>query len=255
MSAINQRPIIFPCPTRPSCSECTAEEAYKWSEGRRSSPAAVPSRRSSATAKRVVPGQGNNVYIFPAVALAVHATQARRVPDELFIAAARGVAEQVTPAGSHPGCSIHLKARSSRSRRVPRSASRRRSLRAISPACANPTTSRPSSPPTCTSRPTPPPRQQSCKEQRHEERARSRRAGADGARLARRRRRPGRPSVGCADAALDPELPDRRRPVPLGASGDPRARHPEEVLRAGERRARPRCRRRRSTSSCAPRRR
>jgi malate dehydrogenase (oxaloacetate-decarboxylating)(NADP+) len=48
--------------------------------------------------KVFVPGQGNNLYVFPAVALAVYATQAKRVPDELFIAAARGVAEQVTAA-------------------------------------------------------------------------------------------------------------------------------------------------------------
>ena len=45
-----------------------------------------------------VPGQGNNVYVFPAVALAVYATQAKRVTDEMFLAAAHGVAEQVTPA-------------------------------------------------------------------------------------------------------------------------------------------------------------
>jgi malate dehydrogenase (oxaloacetate-decarboxylating)(NADP+) len=45
-----------------------------------------------------VPGQGNNVYIFPAIGLAVYATQAKRVTDEMFIAAARAVAEQVTPA-------------------------------------------------------------------------------------------------------------------------------------------------------------
>ncbi len=46
----------------------------------------------------LVPGQGNNIYIFPAIGLAVYATRARRVTDEMFIAAARAVSEQVTSA-------------------------------------------------------------------------------------------------------------------------------------------------------------
>ena len=43
-----------------------------------------------------MPGQGNNVYVFPAIAMAVYATGARRVTDAMFIAAASAVAEQVT---------------------------------------------------------------------------------------------------------------------------------------------------------------
>jgi malate dehydrogenase (oxaloacetate-decarboxylating)(NADP+) len=42
-----------------------------------------------------LPGQANNFYIFPAVALAVYATEAKRVPNELFIEAARALADQV----------------------------------------------------------------------------------------------------------------------------------------------------------------
>jgi malate dehydrogenase (oxaloacetate-decarboxylating)(NADP+) len=45
-----------------------------------------------------VPGQGNNVYIFPAIGMAVYATAGKRVTDDMFIAAARAVAEQVTQA-------------------------------------------------------------------------------------------------------------------------------------------------------------
>ena len=48
--------------------------------------------------KTLVPGQGNNMYIFPALGQAVVATKARRVTDELFVVAARAVAEQVTTA-------------------------------------------------------------------------------------------------------------------------------------------------------------
>jgi malate dehydrogenase (oxaloacetate-decarboxylating)(NADP+) len=43
-----------------------------------------------------VPGQGNNVYIFPALGMAILATQAKRVTETMFITAAKAVAEQVT---------------------------------------------------------------------------------------------------------------------------------------------------------------
>ena len=69
-----------------------------WSEGRALFAAGVPFGPVRYKDKVFVPGQGNNLYVFPAVALAVYATQAKRVPDDLFIAAARGVAEQVTKA-------------------------------------------------------------------------------------------------------------------------------------------------------------
>jgi malate dehydrogenase (oxaloacetate-decarboxylating)(NADP+) len=46
--------------------------------------------------KKFIPGQGNNVYIFPAVGMAVLATESSRVPEELFITAAKAVADQVT---------------------------------------------------------------------------------------------------------------------------------------------------------------
>ena len=44
------------------------------------------------------PGQGNNMHIFPAIGLAVYATRAKRVTDEMFVAAAHAVAEEVIKA-------------------------------------------------------------------------------------------------------------------------------------------------------------
>src|SRR6202030_627625 len=43
-----------------------------------------------------LPGQANNFYIFPAVGMAIYATQAKRVTDEMFIEAAHALADQVT---------------------------------------------------------------------------------------------------------------------------------------------------------------
>ena len=98
MARINRRPIIFPYSNPTSHSECSAEEAYRWSEGRAVFASGSPYPPVRLNGKTFVPGQGNNVYIFPAIGLAVYATRARRVTDEMFIAAARAVAEQVTPA-------------------------------------------------------------------------------------------------------------------------------------------------------------
>jgi len=96
MAALNERPLIFPYSNPTSRSECTAEEAYGWSNGRAIFASGSPFPPVDIGGRHFVPGQGNNVYIFPAMGMAVFATEATRVTEEMFIVAAEAVAAQVS---------------------------------------------------------------------------------------------------------------------------------------------------------------
>jgi len=95
MSRVNKRPIIFPYSNPTSRSECTAEEAYKWSNGQAIFASGSPYPPVEVNGQKFIPGQGNNVYIFPAMGMAVLATESSRVTEAMFIVAAKAVAEQV----------------------------------------------------------------------------------------------------------------------------------------------------------------
>ncbi len=96
MARINRRPIIFALSNPTSRAECTAQDAYAWSEGRAVFASGSPFAPVEFGGRKFTPGQCNNMYIFPAIGLAVYATRARRVTNEMFVAAARAVAELVT---------------------------------------------------------------------------------------------------------------------------------------------------------------
>ena len=104
MSRINERPVVLALSNPTEHAECTPEQAYTWSKGKAIYAAGVQFPPVHLNGKSFLPGQANNFYIFPAVGMGVYATQATRVPDELFIEAAQAVADQVPSELLNQGC-------------------------------------------------------------------------------------------------------------------------------------------------------
>src|SRR6516162_11301905 len=90
------RPIIFALSNPTEHHECLPEQAYAWSGGKAIYAGGVPFPPVHQGGQTFLPSQANNLYIFPAVGMAIHATNAKRVTDEMFIEAAHAVADQVT---------------------------------------------------------------------------------------------------------------------------------------------------------------
>jgi malate dehydrogenase (oxaloacetate-decarboxylating)(NADP+) len=103
MTEINDRPIVFALSNPTSKSECTAEEAYRHTEGRALFACGSPYDPVQLNGKTLVPRQGNNSYIFPGVGLGAIVAGARLVTDEMFMAAAYTLAHLVDEADIQQG--------------------------------------------------------------------------------------------------------------------------------------------------------
>jgi malate dehydrogenase (oxaloacetate-decarboxylating)(NADP+) len=96
MAKLNQKPIVFALSNPTSKCECTAEDAYRVTDGRAVFASGSPFDPVFIDGQKCIPSQGNNAYIFPGLGLGIVASGSRRLTNGMLLAAARALAKELS---------------------------------------------------------------------------------------------------------------------------------------------------------------
>src|SRR5580704_12940831 len=100
-----RRPVIFPLSNPTERAEATPQDIFTWTEGRAVIGTGSPFPPLKRNGKIFRVDQNNNAYVYPGIGLGAIATDARRISDGMFFAAARAIAE-LSPAIQDPQANL-----------------------------------------------------------------------------------------------------------------------------------------------------